>query len=60
MGGVRFGMYATGLVIVPGMLAQFSVYNVTFKLTVYWIIFGCIQMVVDGIVASLIYKPLEK
>jgi len=58
--GVRFGLYATGLVILPGMLAQFSVYNVTFTLTLYWIIFGCIQMIVNGIVASLIYKPLEK
>lgn len=57
--GVRFGLYATGLVTIPGMLAQFTVYNVTFTLTFYWIIFGCFQMIVNGIIASLIYKPFE-
>jgi hypothetical protein len=60
MEGVRFGLIVSGIVIIPGMLAQFSVYNVTFTLTIYWIIFGIIQLVIDGIVASLIYKPLEK
>lgn len=58
--GVRFGLLISGLVIVPGMLAQFSAYNVTFALTVYWIVFGIFQLIIDGIVASLIYKPLQK
>jgi len=60
MEGVRFGLYVTGLLTVPGMLAQFTIYNVTFTLTILWIIFGCIQMVVSGVIASLIYRPLEK
>jgi len=59
MEGIRFGLYATGLITVPGMLAQFTVYNVTFTLALYWIFFGCIQMVVSGIITSLIYKPVE-
>ena len=59
MEGIRFGLYATGLITIPGMLVQFTVYNVTFTLTLYWIFFGCIQMGVSGIIASLIYKPAE-
>lgn len=57
--GFRYAVLVTGLVIVPGMLAQFSAYNVTFTLTVYWIIFGFVQMVINGVMTALIYKPLE-
>ncbi len=58
--GIRFGLIIAGLMTIPGMLAQFAVYNVTFILTIYWIIFNSIQMVINGIIASLIYKPLEE
>lgn len=60
MEGVRYGLIMAGLITIPGMLAQFTVYNVTFTLTIYWIIFGFIQLVIDGIIVSLIYKPVEK
>jgi hypothetical protein len=57
MEGVRFGLYVSALTTIPGMLAQFAVYPVTTLLTSMWIVTGVIQMVILGIVVSLIYKP---
>lgn len=59
MEGVRYGLIIGGFMLVPGMLAQYTVYALPFSLVVYWLIFGFIQLVIIGIIVALIYKPLE-
>lgn len=55
--GVRFGLIIGLLMTVVGMLSQYAVYPIPFSLTIKWIVFGLLQFVIAGIVASLIYKP---
>ncbi len=59
MEGLRYGLIIGCFVTIPGMLAQYAVYPVSFTLTVEWIVFGFIQMIIIGIIAALIYKPKE-
>ncbi len=54
--GVRFGAIASLFVVIPGMLNQYVVYPVPFSLAIQWIIFGVIEFVIMGIIASLVYK----
>jgi len=58
--GVRFGLIIGLLMNVVGMLNQYVVYPVPFSLTIQWFIFGMIQFVIAGVVASLIYKADSK
>ncbi|MBD3223779.1 MAG: hypothetical protein GF313_03570 [Caldithrix sp.] len=59
MEGIRYGLLMSGFVIIPGMLAQYSVYEVTFVLTLQWIVFGFIKLIIIGMITALIYKPQE-
>ncbi len=59
MEGVRYGLIIASLTMIPGMFAQYVTFDISLNLTLIWIAFGYIQLVIDGIVASLIYKPAE-
>ena len=58
--GIRYGLFIGGLMIIPGMLNQYVVYNVPFSLAIQWIIYGLIQTSIIGIVVSLIYKSVRE
>lgn len=58
--GIRFGVIISLLMVIPGMLSQYVVYPVPFSMALQWMIYHTIQMIVMGIVASLIYKPKTK
>jgi len=60
MEGIRYGLLIAGFFVVIGNLAQYAIYPVPFSFTIYWLVFGFIEMVIYGIIAALIYKPLAK
>ena len=55
--GVRYGFYIGMLFVFVMSFNQFAVYNIPYTLVWYWIILGIIQMIINGIVAALVYKP---
>ena len=54
--GVRYGVLIALLMNVIGMFNQYVVYPVPFSLTLQWFILGTIQIIICGIVASLLYR----
>jgi hypothetical protein len=60
MEGIRYGLFVGGLMIIPGMLNQYTVYNLPFSLIIQWIIYGVIQTTIIGVVVSLIYKSVKE
>ncbi|TAL37064.1 MAG: hypothetical protein EPN93_06460 [Spirochaetes bacterium] len=57
MEGVRFGIVAGLFMYVVGMFGQYAMYPIPFSLALYWFLYGMVQFVIGGIIASLIYKP---
>ena len=55
--GVRYGFYIGMLLVFVMAFNQFAVYKIPYALAWYWIILGIIQMIINGIVAALVYKP---
>ena len=58
--GLRFGVITWALIKLPGILSQYVIYPVPYKLALKWLGFALIQMAVIGIIVSLIYKPNKK
>ena len=56
MEGVRYGLIIGLFLNVVGALNQYVVYPIPFSLAVQWFIYGMIQFIIAGIIASLIYK----
>lgn len=54
--GVRYGIYVSLFVVIPQSLFQYAIYPFPGKLAFFWIIIGTIEMIIYGIIASLIYK----
>ena len=50
--GIRYGILITMFVVIPSVLGQYTVYNVPHILAVKWIIAGCIQMIILGLIAA--------
>jgi hypothetical protein len=57
--GLYFGLVVGFLMNVVGMFNQYAVYNVTLDLTWQWFFFGLVEIAICGLIAGLIYKPLE-
>jgi hypothetical protein len=55
--GIRFGLLIGLLMNVVGMFNQYAVLPIPFKLTLQWFVYGVIQIMICGIVASALYKP---
>lgn len=60
MEGVRYGLIIGLLMLLTGVFGQYAMYPLPFNLVIQWFIFGMIEFVVFGVVAALIYKPVEK
>jgi len=50
--GIRYGILITMFVVIPSALGQYTVYNVPHILAVKWMIAGCIQMIILGLIAA--------
>ncbi|MEE9555605.1 MAG: hypothetical protein V3W18_15060 [candidate division Zixibacteria bacterium] len=55
--GIRYGIYIGFFWIFVNSFNSFAIYQIPYSLVWYWIIFGFIQTIIYGIIASLIYKP---
>ncbi len=58
MEGVRFGLIIVGFWTIPSIYGQYMVYELPYYLVLQWLLYDLLIMVVLGIVAALIYKPL--
>jgi ABC-type multidrug transport system permease subunit len=58
--GVRFGILMALFYSLITSIWQWTVYPIPFKLVIYWFLIGLVQMVILGILVSVIYKPLEE
>ncbi len=54
--GIRYGLVIGIIVICVPAFNQYVVYPIPFKLVIQWCIYGLIQCIFCGMVASLIYK----
>jgi len=54
--GIRYGILIGLLMNIGGMFNQYAVYPIPFSLAMQWFVYGTFEIVVCGIVASLIYK----
>jgi len=54
--GIRYGLLIGLLMAVLGNLSQYAVYPLPFSLVLQWFIYGMIQFILAGAVASLVYK----
>jgi len=56
LSGIRFGFVIGLIAICASAFNQYVVYPIPFKLVVQWCVYGLIQYMLCGLVASLIYK----
>ena len=56
--GVRYGIIIGLFANIPAFYA-YAMYPVTFSLCFQWFIYGTIEFIICGLIASAIYKPLE-
>ena len=54
--GIRFGIIASALVVIPQALSQYDTFPVTYMLTIKWMLLESVQMVVLGIVVAAFYR----
>jgi len=57
MEGVRFGIYIGLFYCFVNAYGSYVVYPLPYSLTMQWFIYGIIQSVILGVLASIIYKP---
>lgn len=50
--GIRYGILITMFAVIPYSLGEYTVYNVPHMLAVKWMIAGCIQMIILGLIAA--------
>ncbi|MBA4406468.1 hypothetical protein C0389_04265 [bacterium] len=55
--GVRYGVYIALFMNFMSAVAQNVVYPIPYTLSLQWFIYGAIQMILLGVVTSVIYKP---
>ncbi|OGS25307.1 MAG: hypothetical protein A2314_00835 [Elusimicrobia bacterium RIFOXYB2_FULL_50_12] len=54
--GIRYGILIGLLMNIAGIFNQYVVYPIPFSLAAQWFVYGTFEIVVCGIVASLIYR----
>lgn len=50
--GIRYGILITLFAVIPYSLGEYTVYNVPHMLAVKWMIAGCIQMIILGLIVA--------
>jgi hypothetical protein len=59
MEGVRFGLIIGCFWTIPSVYGQYMVYELPYYLVLQWLLYDFATLVILGILAALIYKPLE-
>ena len=59
MEGVRFRLIITCFWSIPSMYGQYMVYELPYYLVLQWVLYDLLVLVICGILAAVIYKPLE-
>jgi hypothetical protein len=57
--GVRFGLIIGCFWTIPSVYGQYMVYSLPYSLILQWVLYDFVTIVIMGILAALIYKPLE-
>jgi len=57
MEGVRYGIYIGFFMNFVHAYQAYTVYPITYGLTIQWLIYGFIESVILGVLASILYKP---
>jgi hypothetical protein len=60
MEGVRFGFIIGLIMVFTSSFGQYSMYPIPFSLAIQWFIYGMVEFIILGIVAAVIYKPVQK
>ena len=55
--GAKYGLLIGLIVHLVGAYNQYAVYPLPYHLVMKWFVFGTIEVVIAGIVLSLVYKP---
>ena len=55
--GAKYGLLIGLIVHLVGAYNQYAVYPLPYNLVMKWFVFGTIEVVIAGIVLSLVYKP---
>lgn len=50
--GIRFGILMTLFIVIPSALGEYTVYNVPHILAIKWMIAGCIQFIILGLIVA--------
>jgi len=58
MEGVRFGFIIGIFFSFPMSLGNYVTMPIPFSLAIYWFVYGVIEIVILGVLASLFYKPV--
>lgn len=58
--GIRFGVVMALFYSLISSIWQWTMYPIPFRLVMYWFFFGLVEMAILGIVAAVIYKPVEE
>jgi hypothetical protein len=58
MEGVRFGLVIGLFFMISMSLGNYVTLPIPFSLALYWFIFGVIEIIILGILASILYKPV--
>ena len=53
--GVRYGLYVTGLMVIPAAYLTYAIMPVPYGMTLQWWVYGGITYVILGTVLALIY-----
>ena len=59
MEGVRFGLIIGCFWTIPSVYGQYMVYELPYYLVLQWLLYDFGTIVIMGILAALMYKPLE-
>jgi hypothetical protein len=59
MEGVRFGLIIGGFWTIPSVYGQYMVYSLPYSLIIQWVLYDIVALVIMGILAAFIYKPIE-
>ncbi len=59
MEGARYGLWIGLMFTIPNAYGFYSVLPIPYSLALMWWIFGTVQIVIYGIVAAAIYRPVS-
>ena len=57
MEGVRYGFCIGLFVMVPAAYNSYAVFPIAHSMTLAWSLYGVLQVILCGVVVSLVYKP---